>query len=1202
MSYRFCFGASGAGKSRLLQEDMIRRARAALETLRHGGDDTVFLYIVPEQYTMQTQKELVERCPDGGIMNIDVLSFGRLTHRIFEEVGAPRRIALDDVGKSLIIRRTAAGNKKQLSVIGSRIDRPGMVSEVKSMISEFMQYGIEPDDVLQLAQFAGEQGERSLEARLKDLSVVYRQFQRFEQDRFITGEETLDLLADLAGKSQIIKRSVIVFDGFTGFTPVQYRVLQALMEYAREVTFGITIPEERQQGESFSGKAPVRTADRTSGLPAEDNPQEDQDCQEQELFYLSEKTINDIRRYARYAQCPHTEDIRPASDHPGRFSNAPMLAHLEQNLFRTPARACGMNDGSISLLEASTPAEEVRQVCIMMRRLIREENYCYRDFGIVTGDLAGYEDEIRRQAGLYEIPVYIDNTRNVLSNPLTQAIRGALEIAGGDFTFDTVIGFLRSGLSDLTSEQVDLLENYCLAHGVRARRRWNLPFSDTEAEQARQIFLSELAPLIGMTDKSAGGRTMALYQFLVKNRIQEKMEVKAAQFGQIGDQARQKEYAQIYRALVDLLDQIYALLGEEMISAKEYGELIEAGLSEIRLGTLPQKVDRVLAGDIERTRMSQVRALFFLGVNDGIIPRSTSKGGLISDLDREFLQIPLRRAGQELSPTPRQQMYIQRLYLYLNMTKPTRQLVVSWSRTGQDGASRRPSYLINTIRQMFPAVPVQMPERAAMAGQLAGIRDTGKFLAAALRRYADGMYDIAEKQPEKEELLTIYSLYSREDHAAADRLTEAAFFRYRPKPISGKAAQLLYKGVLTGSVTRLEAAAQCYMKQFLQWGLGLKKRDEFILQPADTGTILHDSILLFSQKLQKERLEWTAFSKDDGRRLADEALREAAGTYRDLLLYDNARSAFMADRMRTVLERTVDTLQFQIRQGEFSPAFFEEPFGDDARAILLPGGGRLTLQGRVDRVDIAQLAGPEGIRTLLKIIDYKSGSRDLDEKQIRSGVQLQLMVYMDQMQKKLSRRWKGTTIEPAALLYYRFDDPVLTGSAAVIREHPGGIMLPDGTFAETPAASVVESAGEAPTAISAASADTGNSQRRKLEEARLERVRRLLRPSGLVSSDEEILSRLDHEFKTDSLVIPVKRLKDGRLASNSRTFDKEAYEELQQAAGRKIIELADNILKGENAASPLRINAQRTACIWCPYKDVCGFDLKLPGYSYRELK
>ena len=1175
MSYRFMFGPSGSGKSSTLQEMLLTKAGQAID---RGDLSENFVLLVPDQYSMQTQKEIVSRAARKGILNIDVLSFGRLTHKIFEEVGVPKRAALDETGKTLLLKRAAEACADSLKILGRSIHYPGMIAEVKSVLSEFMQYRITEEELARMLDFAKEKGQGALCARLEDLSTLYSAFMKGKRDRFITSEETLDLLAEAIPSSDWVKRSEFVLDGFTGFTPVQYRVIAALIRYSRDVT--IALDYGNDDGPSLSGVRRNRSAGR-----------------EDALFYLTRKTVCDIDRMAAAGDLPGKEDLYVSvpGEVPGRFVSNPVLAHLERHIFRHPQPVFNApSEGRIRIFETDTPEEEVRQILIEVKRLTLTKGYHYRDLSVVCGDLARYAALFEKEAPGYGIPFYIDERGTAGLNPLTEAIRSALKIRPQGFSYTAVFRYLRSGMSSLTRQETDLLENYCLAHGIKGRRKWGVSF-DAQTEPLRKKFLSEIEPVAGKIETeripaaTAAERTKAVYAFLTGLSMEEKMRERSDAFLRDGDYVRAGQYSQLYRDVIGLLEQIHDLLGDEMISAREYLELLESGFSEIRPGTLPQQADRVLIGDIERTRLSECRVLFFAGVNDGNIPRGTSRGGLLSDLDREFLGTFLRNTGTELAPSPRLEMCLQRLYLYMNMTKPTDSLYLSFARTTPEGASLRPSYLIRMVRNLFPDAAVEHPQLRPVEQQLTGERDSVVWLSDALRRYAQGGLkksggadafrngrDDSGPDPLRTErddisedaVRTAYGYLMRsgseETRRAVEKLKEAAFMRYEPAMISERTAQALYGRSIRCGISRMETAAQCLLRQFLQYGLALARRDEHSIEPADTGTILHESLDRFSEKLRKNGLSWNSFTKEEGHRLASEALMETAASYKDLLMYSTVRSSRQLARMERILERSTDTLQYQLLQGLFVPEAYEFAFGVSGGAsslsFPLADGRQLRLTGRIDRLDVCRDDG----RVYVKILDYKSGSLDLDTELIKRGIQLQLILYMEAAMRHFAALNPGSEVIPSAMLYYRIKDPVLSGNGAV----------------------------------RGSGADAGAEQ-----EAALEAIRADLRPTGMVLSDPDSYRRLDRYMDQKSSVIPLSLKKDGEPAKGSHVYARAEFDQLVKEVDQTVLRLAGEILSGSADASPAMwkdgAGGERTACDYCPYRGVCGFDTAISGYRYR---
>lgn len=1127
MSLRFYFGPSGSGKSHRIYEEIMQRA--AQEPGRN------FLIIVPDQFTMQTQKDLVMRSDRGGILNIDVLSFGRLSHRILEEVGTKEMPVLDDTGKSLVLQKIAADLKEQLPAMGSLLHKQGYIHEVKSAISEFMQYGISTQDMDKLIANAEKRG--ALAMKLRDLKTLYRGFQDYIRDHFITTEETLDVLRRSLVKSKILPDSVVVFDGFTGFTPIQNRLIQELMRVCEETIVTVTIGEE------------------------EDPYQMDG---EQKLFHLSKKTVADLVKLAAEAEVKRGEDVFVKGG-PNRFTEAPALCYLEQNLFRYQYEPYTKKQREIHMFEALSPREEVHQTALYIRKLIREEGLTYRDIAVVIGDLEGYASYVETEFGQLEIPCFLDRTRGIVLNPMIEYIKSALQLYIRDFSYDTVFHFLRSGMADISREEIDELENYVIRTGARGYRTYSRLFTrkteemqqgsgqeDTErAEETmerlnriRQQFADTVEILHMAPRAKAGEYVDHLYDFLEQNQVQQKLLNYQQQFEQEGDLAKAREYAQIYRLVMDLLDQIYGLLGEEEISLQEFADILEAGFGEITVGTIPQNVDRIVVGDMERTRLKQVKVLFFLGVNDGNIPKNASKGGIISDMDREFLI----ESGTEMAPSPRQQMYIQRLYLYLNMTKPSERLYLSYAKVNSDGKGIRPSYLIDTVRKLFPQLAVEYPQNRSRIEQIEGRQEGARYLAEELREYADGTL----REEERQDFYLMYRAYEA-DPEGRDRLTAAAFRRYKESGLSRIVARALYGRQLENSVSRLETYAACACRHFLQYGLSLQEREEFGFEVSDMGNVYHAVLENFAGKLAESGRTWWDFEENFATQAIKEAVEGYAATYGETVLYSSARNEYAITRMSRILTRTVLTLQQHLKQGSFQPDDYELSFrfAEDLDSIHvdLSEEEKMHLQGRIDRIDVSE----DAEHVYVKVIDYKSGNKKFDLAALYYGLQLQLVVYMNAAMELESRKHPDKEIVPAALLYYHIDDPTI----------------------ETPVELTQEQINE--------------------------EILTKLRMNGVVNSDPAVVERLDRFLQDKSKVIPVEKKKDGSFSARSGILSREELQVVSAYVDTKIRQIGREILDGKIAANPYE-KGNEEACTYCAYKKVCGFDGSIPGYEKRQLE
>ena len=900
----------------------------------------------------------------------------------------------------------------------------------------------------------------------------------------------------------------------------------------------------------------------TVTIGAEEDPY--QPDGEQKLFHLSKKTVADLVKLAAEAEVERGEDVFVKGGI-NRFTQAPALCYLEQNLFRYQYEPYTEKQQELCMFEALSPREEVHQTALYIRNLIREQEFNYRDIAVVIGDLEGYASYVETEFGQLEIPCFIDRTRGIVLNPMIEYIKSALQLYIKDFSYDTVFHFLRSGMVDISREEIDELENYVIRTGARGYRTYSRLFTrrteemqqgsgqdDTErAEETmerlnriRQQFADTVEILHMAPRAKAVEYVDHLYDFLEQNQVQQKLLNYQQQFEQEGDLAKAREYAQIYRLVMDLLDQIYELLGEEEISLQEFADILDAGFGEITVGTIPQNVDRIVVGDMERTRLKQVKVLFFLGVNDGNIPKNASKGGIISDMDREFLI----ESGTEMAPSPRQQMYIQRLYLYLNMTKPSQRLYLSYAKVNSDGKGIRPSYLIDTVRKLFPQLAVEYPQNRSRIEQIEGRQEGARYLAEELREYADGTL----REEERQDFYLMYRAYEA-DPQGRDRLTQAAFRRYKESGLSRIVARALYGRQLENSVSRLETYAACACRHFLQYGLSLREREEFGFEVSDMGTVYHAVLENFAGKLAESGRTWWDFDENFAAKVVREAIEGYAAIYGETVLYSSARNEYAITRMSRILTRTVLTLQQHLKQGSFQPDDYELSFrfAEDLDSIHvdLSEEEKMHLQGRIDRIDVSE----DAEHVYVKVIDYKSGNKKFDLAALYYGLQLQLVVYMNAAMELESRKHPDKEIVPAALLYYHIDDPTI----------------------ETPVELTDEQINE--------------------------QILAKLRMNGVVNSDPEVVERLDHYLQDKSAVIPVEKKKDGSFSARSGILSREEMQLVSAYVDAKIRDIGREILDGKIAANPYE-KGNEEACTYCAYKKVCGFDGSIPGYEKRQLE
>ena len=1098
MSLQFIIGSSGAGKSYYAYKRVIE------DSLKHSERN--YYVIVPEQFTMQTQKALVEMHPGKGILNIDILSFERLAYRVFEETGGDNRKVLEDTGKSMVLQKMVQQHRKELPYLGSQMNKPGYLDEVKSLISEFMQYDIREDDLEEMKEKAKEQ--TLLEMKLKDVGVLYQSFKEFLKGHYMTGEEVMDVLLKQLPFSQKLKGAEILFDGFTGFTPIQINVIRELLVISSRVCVTVTMDEKE---DAFAPGKP------------------------HQLFYMSKKMIRTLAELTNDLEDP----VYLKASGQSRFAQAPALQFLEQHIFRYRKAVYQEEQNEISIFEAASPLEEMREAARRMAELVRTCGYRYGEIAVITGNLEEYARLASQVFEEADIPYFIDEKHSVLMNPFVEYLRAAMEMAVQGFPYESVFRYLRCGMSEVTREQADKLENYVLALGIRGYKKWSEKwvrvYRGMEADQIqelneiREIFAEEvrgLAEGFGAGKKTVEEYCRILYEFILKSNVWKKLKKQEQKFKDAGDKAMEKEYNQIYGIVMELLDKMVEILGNETVSRQEFRQLLETGLSQAKVALIPPSIDQVMVGDMERSRLKDIKALFFVGVNEGNIPKNTQTGRILSELDRDFF----KEQGVELAPGPKELMNMQRFYLYLNMTKPREHLVLSFSNTNAKGEGISPAYLIGNICGLISGV---RPHKILFMGSDPVYPENPEAgIDLFLEKLADETekdHDILDQTDAMFGELYSWYLQNPEYRRRVQKLVQSAFAGKPKDIISQSVAKALYGEVSPYSATRLERFAACAFAHFLQYGMKLTERVEYEFKAMDMGNVMHEALENFAEEVRKRGLKWTELTEQERNQIADQCLDNIVADYGNTVLKSSARNEYMIERTRRILRRTVWALQKQLEQGEFQPEEFEVTFGG----------------GRIDRVDIME----DQNKVYVKVIDYKTGNTSFDLVYLYHGLQLQLMIYLDGALQVEQRKYPDKEVIPAGVFYYNIKDPMIQEKIdADVEAVSAGLM-------------------------------------------------KELKMNGLVQADSELVRRIDNSLGS----IPVTFNKDGSFRKNSSVANREQFTALGRYVRTKIEKIRSSILEGDAQVSPYELG-KKNACTYCPYMTVCGFDRKLSGYEFRRLK
>ena len=993
MALQFIYGNPGCGKSEILYDKLTEYAQK-------DPFQRVFL-IVPEQFTLETQKKMVRRSNGHVITNIDVVSFERLAFRSFEEIGM-RPNVLEDNGKNLMLRKIAGDQASNLTYLRANIRKFGYVEEVKSMLSELMQYAISPQDLEAILKDLSP--ETSLYHKLSDILIMYRGMEEAFQDSLLVAERLPDVLASYVAQIPMLQNAVFAFDGFTGFTPVQGKLINALMSVAKDLFFTVTL--DVSETPDIHAKTP--------------------DFALEQLFYMSKRMIWNLIRLAEDNHITIHEPIPAKQGAHARFAGKPALQHLENNLFRPSSRAYEGIQSQIHITSCANPKEELAYAVYQIAKMVRENGCRYRDFAIVSANADTYDHYAEGIMHLYDIPYFSDRKRDITYHPLTESLRALFEIIYTDFSGDSVFRLLKTGLMPFTDDEINLFETYCIARGIRGQKRFRTAFrtptrqmrelarrtGDTGQErmasemlrlnEIRKHFLELVLPICQLFESGAASVraiSKAVYRFLTSVHAEETLL--SMQNALLSDNRTNDAsvYEQIWSEIMDLLDKYVTILGDEEMDAKAYAEILDSGIAGIKIGILPPTSDCVVLGDIERTRLDGVRHLFFLGFNDGIIPQNTTQGGMLSQYDREQLS----GMGLRLAPTAREDVFLQRFYLYWNLTKPSDNLFLTYARLDAEGKAIHPSYFISLLSEMFPGLVID-----SFADETQRMPFT---TACGINSWLSGLDDAVEEN--SSQVFKALHQWFMGNAAWKDTIRHFLQIRFagaQAETLTTETARLLYGTTLSNSVSRLENFIRCPYQHFLNYGLRLSERETFQVTPIDMGSFMHDVLARFSMKVDAGS-GWMEITRPEWETYLTESILESELGQSESVFYDNATNMHRLDVIKNTLTSSTDALIRQIRAGSFLPAEYETAFRLQYDKVFL--------NGRIDRCDLYSENGT----TWVRVIDYKSGVTEFKLPEFYYGLSLQLVLYLEAVTGSFAK--KGKQIQPGGMFYYHLDDPVI---------------------------------------------------------------------------------------------------------------------------------------------------------------------------------
>lgn len=1141
MSLRMIVGRANTDKSSYIIEEIK-------EKLKKEPEGKSIFYIVPEQMTFQQEYTLFQDDDIRGSIRAQVMSFSRLAWRILQETGGSTRQFISSTGIQMMLRKIIEQREEQFKFFQKAIDKQGFIEELEGMITEFKRHCITPQMLKE--QLSLSEHSISLHHKLSDLHYIYDELTKLLMFKYIDGEDQLQLLKEKMKDTNLLRGAEIYIDGFHRFTPNELEVITEFLKTCKNVTVALTLDESELEDE----------------------------LSELDLFYQTKETFYTLTRIANEHHIPVLPPLVLDLEK-GRFHNRPHFLHLEENFDErpTPPYKKDVNQ-SIKLAEAIHPRAELEGVIQEILRLVREENYRFRDIVIFVRETAEYHDLIKTMFNDYQIPVFIDEKRPMIHHPFIEFIRSLFEVIESNWRYDAIFRLLKTGFIPPTDEEfpldeegIDELENYVLEYGIRRKDQWTQDgkwiykrfrgfdeasqtdrerFEEQKMNRYRKQVVTILQPFDEEIRKQSTvkERCIMIYRFFEQLAIPKKLEERQSEFDEVGLVEKAREEEQVFNGVIKLLDELVEMVGDEKLSFSMFVKMFEAGLDSLQFAHVPPTIDHVIVGSIDHSRISSKKCAFLLGVNEGTWPMKPPVDGMINEQEREML----KQFGMELAESSRRVLLDDHFYMYLAFTTATDYLWVSYVLSDNEGEEKIPAAIVSRLKELFPSIqePILLMAPDELQDATRFITTPKKTLApltAQLARYMRGyqMEDVWW------DVLNWYIEHD-EKYSTTYRVLQSLFYENRPTSLSKKTVEKLHPKQIKTSVSRLEMLYRCSFQHFAHYGLQLEERRTYKLDAPDIGQLFHEALKTITQWIQEEGRDFAELTKQDSEKYAKKSISHLAPVLQHHILTSSNRYRYIQRKLQEVIAQATYILSEQARLSGFSPVGIELGFGmqDDLPPITipLPNGYELQLRGRIDRVD----KSIHNDELYLRIIDYKSSSRGLNLADVYYGLALQMLTYLDVVLKQ-AKEWLGMEANPAGILYFHVHNAMLQLSE----------MLDDDQI--------------------------------------MKELFKQYKMDGLVISEQEVARLMDTSVDTGySNIIPVAFKKDGSFYSSSKVADVDTFTLLREHMNRLIRRAGLFITSGEVKLNPYE-NKEGNACRFCPFKSVCQFDPILEENKYRKL-
>lgn len=1150
MSLQFVLGRSGSGKTTW----MLQEIRNKLEV--NPGCDPL-IYLVPDQMTFTSEYKLVSSPTLQGMMSAQVFSFTRLAWRVLQETGGMSRTHLTSVGLNMMITKIIEEKKDELKIFQRSASKTGFVSSMEEMLVELKRYCISPEDMkTKVKEQLEQEDDQSLKDKMHDLEIIYEEFEKALFGKFIDSEDYLTLLTQKISQSRYLQQAEIYIDGFYSLTPQELLVVNELIKTCKKVTVALTLDQPFRQG------------------PPTD-------------FYLFGMSA---RLYHQLYQLAVQTNVEVENDYVlhtvQRFKQQASLAHLEANFNVRPAIEYE-GESNATVMVCANRRSEIEGIAREILQLVRQKKYRWRDIAVLIRNGSSYHDLMTTIFQDYRIPMFIDTKETMLHHPLIELIRSSMEIMTSNWRYEPVFRAIKTELlfpaqvnKTKMRLQVDQLENYVLSRGMKGDKwtkgeRWTYrrfrgleleekgqtdqeKTVEEEINELKQLFSEPLITLNKRCQKAKTGQEYckALYLFLEETKAADKLEQLQIDAESKGNIATSRQHEQAWKSVIELLDQFVETMGNTKLTLKQFSTILDSGLQAMNFSQVPPAIDQVLVANLDLSRLNDVKVAFVIGLNEGVLPMKASEEGIFSDSDRQTLN----KVGIEVAPDSTVRLFDEEFAAYKAFTTASDYLYVSYPLGDEEGGSLMPSPYIKRLQEVLPnakKVYVQNePNEECEEHQLLYMVNEDVALS-----YLTAVLQLKKRGYKVDDVwysLYNYLLQSDQHSYAVKKVLSSLFYENKARRLSSDTSKQLYGKQMKASVSRMEKYNSCAFSHFASHGLQLKERKIYRLEAPDIGEMFHGALKIISDTLLQRNISWAALTRDESQRLASIAVNQLAPKLQNQILLSTNRHFYIKRKLEHVISRASMVLSEQAKHSGFAPIKLELDFGFNSVDSLPPltftlaNGTKMELIGRIDRVDKAEWNN----QVYVRIVDYKSSSKDISLDEVYYGLALQMLTYLDVLITH-AQSLTGTSAIPAGMLYFHVHNPIIKASAMMDLD--------------------------------------------KIEEE----IFKQFKMKGLLLGDQDVLHLMDDHLivgeSSKSNIISASFLKNGSIAKASKVASEQDFGALRNHIHHIYEQAGNEIMDGQTIINPYKLK-DRVPCTFCSYKSVCMFDSALEENQYRILQ